>query len=245
VHTVWLVTFGGRALHAQTDKPQETIGAMRFRGVTAAIVASSLLVPFGFFAFSDARKVELYVPVWPDDGAGLGGWVFALAVPWWAGVLLWPVLPGCLILLAWHMSRLGSVVVRAPLGAPQEERDRAAAIGCYAIAPLAWLLPAAVIWLSLTSALAYLEDIWRRFGLVGDLGIALVACILYLLLALGVLATLWRLGQCARRVRVGRLWITPAAAVECGLLAIVGAVVLLGLLPWAIGFLWLVFDSLR
>ena len=68
---------------------------------------------------------------------------------------------------------------------------------------------------------------------------------LLLLLLIAVLGTLYRAGQWLMRTRHCGIGRAALGVGELTGLWLLGGVVLLGLVPWCVGFLWIVIDSLR
>jgi hypothetical protein len=238
--TVLDVTLDRRAIRHEFAKPQELADAAAFRRINTLIVAAALFALFAFVVFGAAGHGFADLTIQPIPAFTFGraaqpfdGWVLDLAVPWFAGATLVPVLPVCLVLLAARLTGLQRHVIRLPDASP-DQRRRALALAHYAAAPLTLLLPGFLTVIGAAWALPHS----RRLGVaLGFVGVPLV------LAAFGV--TLWRTGQWLDRTRHCGLGRALLAALELLALWIVGAIVLLGLLPWCVGFLCLVFDSLR
>lgn len=239
VRTVWQVLIGSRALAFEAVKPQDPADARSFARVTGSLVAITLLLPFAAVV-ADGGGFG-FLAIAPNDPRRqwIRGWHQDMLVPWAAGATLWPVATLCLILLGFYFARAARPMFLANAAATVHG-ERAAAIALYATAPLAVLpLAAVTLW---GSALA----IWfvRKRPLDSELTLLLVfASSIVVAVALG--GALFRVGQWLARVRHGGV-VTGFVGVV-GLLGfwIAGAFVLLGLLPWCVGFLWLVIDSLR
>jgi len=183
----------------------------------------------------------------PDRSAfGLSGkpvepLLIDLAIPWCAGATLPGLLPVCLVLLAFVMVGAQRAVFRTP-GLPPSHRERAVALSCYATAPLVLLLPGVLcVWLS---TMLPKGDIFHDVGPLPEAAKALlVGGIVFIVFA--TIATVLRVFQWVVRTRHGSaLGATLALAEWLGLLLLGGAVVL-GLVPWCAGCVWLAIDSFR
>ena len=242
--TVWLATFRTRRLGAEVARPVDYPDAQRFRLVTVLLATASCwgvleaLVADGGGRAEMARGVAAVTN--PFTGSQFPPAALSLFLPWAAGALLVPVPPLaiCLFLLMW--TGVGSYWFH-PRGLPVLRQNRAVALSYYASAPLAFLLPAALLLgvLYLMDALQLDREalLWGPFVLVGFLAfvsppVAVVA---------QFVATL-RLLRATTVAGAGRIWL--AAVVIPVTWALSAAVTLVGLL-WLVGYVRLVVDSLR
>ncbi len=239
VRTVWRVLVGDRALAYEAVKPQDPADGRSFARVTGALVAITLLVPFAAMMTDEGGVGFLAVPANDPPGPWLTGWMQNLIVPWAAGVTLWPVPVSCLIAMGFTLPRAAGPMFRSQARA-NVRTERAAAIASYATAPLA-VLPLAVVILWGSAIGMWLV----RGRAVGAQGTLLLVFSGLLIAAVAIGGTFVRVGQWLARVRLGGLLTGFAGAAGllgswCGI-----ALVLFGVAPWCVGFLWLVVDSLR
>ena len=237
--TVWQVLSGSRALAYETAKPQDPADARSFARVTGTLVGITLLLPF-FAAMADAKGMG-FLAVPPNDsrGAWLRGWHQDVLVPWGAGATLWPVSALCVVLFGFYLTRAARPMftARAAAFVPPE---RAAAIALYATAPLALLpLAAVILWgTAVTASFLRGEPVSFEVGMLLVLVSLVVATIAFV-------GPCVRVGQWLARVRRGGVVTGVIGAVGLLVLWTAGAFVFFGLVPWCLGFLWLVIDSLR
>jgi hypothetical protein len=235
------------AIRYEAAKPQEPRDGRAFARVTGAIVAVGLLAVFAALVY--AMSGLTFLAVQPPNpllssgrlSPGADAYQQDLMVPWCAGATLSPVLPGCLILLGFFVAGAQRFVFRTrSLSAGRGARGLA--LSYYASAPLVLMLPALACG-GLAGLLAdrkiFVEaGPFRRLTIV----LAIVSVVLY---ATGALGTLYRVGQWVRRVRhcgTVRAWL---GAMELTGLWVLGWIFFLGVVPWCVGFFWIVLDSLR
>jgi hypothetical protein len=242
VRTVWAVTVDARSIRHELGRPQSPRDAIHFRWWNAACVAAALggaaavaLAEYGLAAIA-VQQVSFSNPI------PLPGLQQDAAVPWCAGATLLPAIPVYLFGLAAYLTGMGRSMVRQR-GYPPEHRERATALADYALAPLAWLLAAAILY-----AAAY--------G-IGQLGPALlgefpnrVATTLLLLTvavagAVGIFGSLHRTGEWhARAYHAGAFRYLAGVAEAVGR-SLLGLVIFLIVLPWCVGLIWVIVDSIR
>ena len=243
--TLWQVTRGGGSVRYEPARPQDERDARRFSWVTRVLLAVVLLAPFVAVAASDdgyaSWAIQHTAPYFPS-GDDVPQWAYDVAVPWSAGAVLPPVLPVCLIVLAFYVVRLPRAVFRVPSQPAAEGRARAVAL--YATGPLAFLLPALVCFAAAPWVEKWLADLFNDGGLGWRVAMALIICGFALLL-LAVGATGFRIWQWFGQSRHCGPLRTLLALAELVFLWLLSAVVLLGLIPWCIGFVWIVVDSFR
>jgi hypothetical protein len=171
--------------------------------------------------------------------AGPLGWL-DLLMPWAQGVLLWPAVAACLVLWSFYMSGVQRAVFRVgELG--EDYRERAAAIGMYAGAPLVALGVAMVFIVGGAALAAVIGD-----GERAQFQVIMVTTAVAAVLVWGaMLVMLLRAGQWAAAMRRRGIGAGLLGAAELAGLWLLGVFVFLGLLPWCAGFVWIVFDGWR
>lgn len=242
LRTVWYVAMGSGQSANELAKPQDPADARAFRRATATLLAVVFLTAFAAVVVDEGGL--LFLTPQPMGGRMmqvtiLQGYELDLAVPWGAGATRWPIIPICLVLLAIYLTGAQRLLFRLS-SFPAVHRQRASAVALYAAAPLALLLPAIVLLLGHVP----LRWVLDRAGLSHDLLLLVpLASSVFVLLAL--LATLGRAGQWVARARHAG-WVTACwGAAQLLGLWLLGILIILGFFPWAVGFLWIVFDSLR
>lgn len=238
--TLWLVTLDRHSLRSEAVKPQALVDALAFRRVTAFVLAMTVLGVLGVALVAGDGIKE--IAILPREFTGLDRVpprVQDAAVPWAAGATMLPVMPICLVLLAFWVTGAQQFVFR-PRGGADEHRERAVAMSFYATAPLAFLLPAMALLIG-PALLAERAESLKPLGFA-----ALPSTVAGMVLFLAALfATLLRVAQWSRRACLYGGGRATLAVSEMLALWLLGAWVLLGLLPWCVGFFWVVFDSLR
>ena len=221
-----------------------------FARVTAGIVAGVLLGIFAVAAL--ANKGLGFLAVQPQDlmsliiGRGLPAWcVDDVLAPWSAGATFWVVPPVCLILLAGYLACVQRAIFRLSAVEPAQRR-RSVALASYASAPLACALPAIGAFLA-----AVVVGLLATLAGVGRTSVPWRVVVLALLIVSALLGT-WALAGTVRRCGqwMNRTLHCCAGRAVLGCIELLvlwglGIVVLLGLLPWCVGFLWIVIDSFR
>ena len=244
--TVWYVTLDKRRIRHELAKPQDLKDARRFRAWNAACVAVALM---GFAAVFLERyglesiAVQPYRMTFPPGGQpALPGHVQDLAVPWCAGATLLPAVPVYLVALAAYLTGVGRSVMRLK-AYPPEHRSRAAAMGLYAWAPLAWLLPAAAF----HAAAFGLRRTAEGWG--GDAPVRATRLVLdALAILLGTVAlfsSFHRSGEWFTRAHHAGAARFAAGVAEMLGRSVLGIVFFLGVVPWCVGLGWMILDRLR
>ena len=235
--TVWRVTLDLKALRLEAAKPQSARDAILFRRWLAGLVAAcltglaGLLIAAGGIAEIVVQKPGVFA------ASALPGWEQDLGVPWSAGVALPGAIFAYAVLTAVVLTAAPAAIFRTA-GMSPRAAEAARAIGCYAAAPLLWLMPAAAAF----AALWALAELDRPPSERLTLGLA-AAWILLALLALG--GTVYRTGQWRARVTHGGYGSGFLAMGELLLRWVVGLAAVLFVVPWCVGFLWVVVDSFR
>lgn len=243
VRTVWQITFDKQRLRQELVKPQQLRDARAFGFRNAAAVAAALIVISATLLFEDGIQ---HIAIQP----GTVGTIFArgragampdyaqdLAVPWSAGATLLPVVPLYLIGLALYLAGAARPAMRhTPHG------ERAQAMAAYAAAPLAWLLPAGICFalthFLLRSAPREMESELRIVGLI----VGLLALALGVVAVVGFFLSVGRWYARAHHAGAAR-FMAGISLAACN--SLLGIVLFLGLVPWCVGLLWIILDSLR
>ncbi len=238
--TIWQVTVDRRSLRHEAAKPQSAADADVFRRWVTTVVAlcfavfATMLILGDGIQFVTIEKVPSFSGVPPQPG-----YVQDLVVPWSAGVTLWPALYGYGLLLAMYMTGATLPVLKRP-GITAGRVDTAHAIARYTTAPLVWLLPAAVGY-----AILFRPWITNDTRVRGSLGFTTLAIVSFLSVVFALLATVYRTGQWRARVTHGGNVSGLLGTGELLLRWFGGCLVLLCVVPWCVGYVWLVVDSFR
>lgn len=225
--------------------PQDPADARSFRRITTVFVAAALLGAFALLVLLNdgyatfAAHPEPYRAVnMPDK------WLQDVVVPWSAGATLPPVIPLTLIGLAVHLTTVHRRLFRLR-SHPPRQRERARAVADYAGAPMVLLLPAVVWWCGL-ELFFYLSNYPRAWFFTHLLATGVVLALpAWLLLGAGVLLSIVRITQWSTRARGAGLERTVIDVPYLLGLWSLGLIVWLLILPWCVGFFWIVIDSLR
>ena len=232
-----------RGVRFEAVRPQEIRDGRAFARITACFVAVALVGAFLAGVYAMGGLVALAIQ--PGDSVSRG--VLDGAVPWCAGATIPGVLPVCLVAFAFWLASSQRFVFRTRAGSA--ERARAGvALSYYTSAPLLLLVPAAAFGVGLAWLTRHVADSYgprfRAFFVYPRASLALsVAGGVTAVVAVGL--ALVRVGQWVARTRqsgTGRAVLGAAEAVGLWLL---GVVVLLGLVPWCVGFTLIAIDSLR
>jgi hypothetical protein len=242
--TVRQVTSGSKSIRYEMARPQEMTDAKSFRRVTAVLLATVLVAGFLVAVIGNGGLAVLAVQR-PDVTKGIMGSLAKpgaeqdLLVPWCAGATLPFMLPVCQVMSAFYMTGAGRMLFVLPEYSAAH-RARAEAVGYYTAAPLA--VSCLVVPLGLVAyAIARLSDRRAELVIVAMLagltgGVAVVA---------GVVGTLVRSGQWVQRAQHAGAGQAIFGAARLLVLWLWGIVLFDGLIPWVVGFVWIVVDSLR
>jgi hypothetical protein len=238
--TVWLVTADGRALRQETAKEQSVHDAAKFRRWVALslsicfIGAATMLIQQHVIADLAVKPPSATVVAWK-----LSGWEQDLLVPWSAGIVFPPALVAYAVLLAFYVAGAPASVLRTG-GMSEDYAQAVRTIGCYVAAPLFLVLPAGVLFVG-TVWMARTNEVIERTTLL----VPLVIIATYVIVFVAIAGTVYRTGQWRSRT-TDRAWSTGFLAMgELLLRWAVGCVAVLGVVPWCVGFVWIVSDSLR
>jgi hypothetical protein len=246
--TVWLVTIGSGTLRYEASRRQDARDARRFARITAALLATAILgalviaiiagggvTPGGLPAFAVQAP-----PRWQSRQM-YPGWAQDLIVPWCAGAVLVPVLPVGLTLLAFAVTALPRAVFRG--GASEDERRSAAAIASYVTAPLVFFVPAAACligaWVLDIRAIQS-QTVGQSRPLVGLLGMGFVVFVLFAGFITVLRITQWLIRT--RRCGFGGALLGLGEVLGLWALA---AIFFAGVLPWCVGYGWILIGSFR
>jgi hypothetical protein len=248
--TLWQITLDSKSIRHEASKPQELSDARSFRRVNACLVAVAFLAALGTALYMGGGLVILAIQ--PPSTLGFIGmssggktidphW-YDLAVPWSAGATIAPVLPICLIMLAFWLTGAQRFIFRVPASSPPNQQQRALCLSHYAAAPLVYLL--AVVALLISAALiAKAIELDETKPIPAFILILTIGATAIFLAA--IIATFLRTAKWLMRTRHCSAGAAALALGELIGLWTLGAVVLVGLIPWSVGFLWIVIDSLR
>jgi hypothetical protein len=239
--TFWLATVQTKTLASEVFRPVSYADAQRFRLVTCILAAiapvTAIIIGLlqGDSALGDALGgIDPFrgSPSQPVPG------IFDIGLPWAAGAILLPVMPIGAFLFLLAVSGVPSYWFH-PRRLPVVRQNRAIALSYYACAPLALLLLAGVcvlvvIALSLAESNRSIEQLALFFGFATATFVIVASVAFY--------ANTLRLYHQATAASGGG---TIAFAVLLPLAWIASAVLTLFVLPWIVGFLRLLVESLR
>lgn len=242
--TVWQITLDGKLIRYEVAKPQELSDARSFRRINACIVAAAFLAALAMAAYMQGGLHFLAIqPPNPTSGAAtIDPRLDDLAVPWSAGATIVPVLPLCLIMLAFWLTGAQRFVFRVSASSSRVHRQRAFCLSHYTAAPMIFLLPVALLTVA---------GIWIVKAMKLDETQPYPAVVLTLtmpataILLAALIATFHRTARWLMRTRPCGVGDAATATGELLALWMLGTLVLIGLFPWCIGFLWIAIDSLR
>lgn len=236
--TAWAGTRSMKRLAVETIRPVDVGDALKFANITALVVG----VPFALgilaiYAFDGTGIFNLIGMEYfwnVSKPVPAAKWV----VPWAEGMSLVPVAPLGAIAMFFLIVR-SSAMFFGGGAVPLERKERAAALSRYAMGALAWTPPMVLIGLAALAAAVLdgnntLNSFWFTMSAccaVG-FGICLLACLF------NTLALFWRTNQPSQH------WFF-AVMIGLPMTWCASAVVALGVAPWVIGYVWLMFDSLR
>lgn len=239
--TVWLVTSDHKSLRHETAKAQSARDALAFRRCVAVLLAVSFAIAVVMLVQTGALRDVLLrdKSIIARLGGGMAGVMQDLRLPWSAGVTIRPALFVYAFALAAYVAGATRPIFRTT-GLSDDYAETVKAIGAYAVAPLAWLLPAAM-----TYALLFERDLFDAYGPRPTPLAPILVLLGLLFLIAGVVGTVHRAGQWrARTAHAGY----PTGFLAMGELLLrwaVGVAVLGLVFPWCVGFVWIVVDSFR
>jgi hypothetical protein len=237
--TVWGITLDRKVLRHEAAKPQAVADALKFRRwATAGVVIAFAGVAVLFLMTEGAGQVVV-----EDGPTGLNNVTMAdLVVPWVAGMVTVPVL------IVLYAALTGFSIVRAPMKVLRPHRataslpDTVRAIGCYVTGPLFFLFTAAVGIVVLFLG----ERLFRHPSQKMVQTIVMTAGgVLSLTIWIAIPAATFRTGQWRARL-TRRGYATGFLAMgELLLWWLLAGAFWFGVVPWCVGFVWIVVDSFR
>jgi hypothetical protein len=244
--TVWIGAFEVPRLATEISRPVRFSDASWFRWVTVAVAALTpalillaACIANGGTGFLDMGWTGYGNPasLFPPPSAPIQ---LDPVLPFQAGITRWATLPIAGALFALFLSGVQSYWFH-PRSLPAVQQNRAVALSYYVAAPLAYSglpigLLAAAIWTNATGN-TETKPQFRIFAMLLTAGSVLAATILFAIW-LNALRLLRRVLQ-ATGARMLSL------AVGLPLSWIAGAVISFYVFPWLVGFVWLMYDSLR
>jgi hypothetical protein len=229
VKTVWMVTSGTQSLRQEPKKRLALDEARRFRAVTVVLIWLGLLGVMVSIAPKGMRMLEPFpAPLtYPDH---LSPWTDDLFVPWAAAACRWYLWPVALLGLAVYLSGAPAWLFKVR---HQDRAESARAIGYYAASVIAWCTP--ILFLQLI-VLAIEGNFFFRRGLGITMGMIIMSVVWILLMST-------RIMQWSIRTRGGAAASAVIGIPYLWLWWLWGGVVWLGIIPWCIGWVWIVVDS--
>ncbi len=237
--TVWLATFHPKRLAEELNRPVRFADSQSFRAVTVLLAAAG---PIALAVFAMLRGE------WLDGGNFLGPALYGsagqpgvanLIVPWFAGARLYPVIPLCVLFFFVLMTGAGSYWF-APRSLSIVRQNRAIALSYYASAPLAFF-PVLVTLLTLTAYGANIVGSDRSLAAKLILALEIADFVIVVVVFFAIVMTTSQLLSAITPGRRGRAVLADGAIfVSSGLLIPLTFVVL----PWCVGFVALVIESL-
>jgi hypothetical protein len=239
--TVWLATAHTKFLSREIFRPVSYGDAQRFRLVTSVVaaivpaiaVAVSLLGDRGLGAALGGFDPFSSMPNQPVPG------LLDIALPWAAGAMLPAVLPLCIWLFVFAAAGVPSYWFHPRL-LPVIKQNRAVALSHYACAPLILLFPAGLCFSAVLAIAGLRRDAPWTYDATVTLGFATSA--LCVLAAAAFYTNTLRLLYLTTGPRVPTML---AAAILLPLSWIACAGVTAFAVPWVIGYLRIVIESLR
>jgi hypothetical protein len=237
VRTFWQVLWDAKGLRNEAAKPQVASDGFAFRRWIAGLVVLACLGLGGLFhlkagvkelVFTDRDMRTLMAP----------GPVIDVMVPWSAGIALRPASLLYVVLFGIYIVQAPGAVFRTRAMLPQQA-EASRAMGAYVSAPLAVLLVA-------VAAFAFLVSREEGISRHDQLDPKIFLGVMLILLASSVLAvgaTIHRTGQWRARVLRGGYLTGFLAMGELVLRWIIGGGLILCIVPWCVGFLWILIDS--
>jgi hypothetical protein len=235
--TVWLMTIDSKALRNEAAKAQAPRDAAVFRRWVAATLAACFLWAAVLVISNHVVARAVYDRY--ESGADWE-WTGDLFVPWLTGLAMEPLLLSCALAAAAYMTGATRPIFRTR-DLPGDYAQVVEPISGYVTGPLAWVLSAFVAFLGLRWLFDHYGHVLRfmpvvRFLLVsGNVALAVM----------GIGGAVHRTGQWRARTAHAGYSTAFLAMGELLLRWGVGCFVILGLIPWCVGFTWIVIDSYR
>jgi len=239
--TVFLITINSKQLRYESARTQLLSDGRAFRKAMAATLATALISIWIILIvanhgpdFLAVHRPSNLVNSPPQKPLGQ---LQDLAVPWSTAATMLPTWPLMLTFLAIYLTGIQQRLFRLKDASPQIQ-NRALTIGYYSTAPLALVFPAILPW----AATLYLFVGQMPAITTPNLITAHSPLLLVILIPPLTLIRIiqWNL-RITHRGSEHALYLMPKILA----LYLLGLILFLGILPWCIGFLWLVIDSFR
>ncbi len=243
---MWLATIGAKKFAEELARPVSYRDAQRFRWITVALTAlPAAAILFGILTLIGlARLRQAAVFVFTQSTSDPHPWAYDLVLPWAAGAA-WPVaLPVALVLFVACASGVHSYWFH-PRSIPVVRQNRAVALSYYAVAPMVWLPVPVMLLLASVCAFSFFELLWNRTMSNDEYQLVVLASCVSLAAVVALVSliafNLVRLAAAnennlARTITL--IACLPLAWLTCG-------AVTLFAVPWVVGYVYLVVDSLR
>lgn len=237
--TIWGVTLDRKVLRHEAAKPQAQDDALKFRRwVTVGVVIAFASVAALFLATEGVDRLVV-----EDGPTGLNNVTMAdLVVPWVAGFITVP------LLIVVYAALAGFTMVRAPLRVLRPHRatssppDTVRAIGCYVTGPLFFLFTAALGVFMMVLG----ERLFRHPGeKTVQTVVMTIGGMLSLTMCIGIPAAIYHTGQWRARLTRRGHGTGLLAMGELLLWWLLAGASWFGVVPWCVGFVWIVIDSFR
>jgi hypothetical protein len=242
--TVWLATADSESLRMEAAKEQSVRDAAWFARWVAVSLSLCFLAVVALIVYQDGiREMAVKPPSQARVAWRMSGTEQDLLAPWSAGIILWPGLVAYPVMLAFYVVAAPASVFRTR-GLSGDRAEAVTAIGRYAAAPLFLILLAALlVGATVLGVLAVEDDV--RPGMMLPVIVMLLFLVAGLLCLVAFVGTVYRTGQWRART-TDHAWSTGVLAMgELLLRWALGCVLVLGVVPWCVGFVWIVADSLR
>jgi hypothetical protein len=235
--TVWLVTVDAASLRYEVAKQQRPRDGASFRRWVAVALGACFAAVLGVVIAAGGIR-ELAVGRAEFLSGALPRWTQDFVVPWSAGVVIPPALFLYSTVFAFYVAGVPRSIFRSR-GSSEDHRQTVKAISGYVVAPLLLFLPATAGYV----LIYFLEgqDKWARWRVLATI----LAIGSFILVLAAVAGTVWRTGQWRARTAHAGYPTGFGGMAELLLRWALGAAVILGVIPWCVGFLWIVFDSFR
>jgi hypothetical protein len=241
--TVWLATSNIKALSAEITRPVSLREAQRFR-LIAVVLASLTPILILVIVLHEIGGTALFaLPISAGNmrfnPVGLPP-AMSFTLPWYAGVLLWPTMPLAIFVFLYLASGVGSYWFH-PKDLSIVRQNRAVALSHYSCAPIVWLfIPLISGTLGIVFGNSELTNRHTRFT-VAAAGICVALTFVVAICVICLTNTL-RLMRRTIEPTGMRLW---SAGVGLPVMWMLCAGVAFGVMPWLVGLIFVMIDSLH
>jgi hypothetical protein len=241
LRTFWFATVQTKTLAGDVFRPLGYSDAKRFSLVTCVLawIAPAVAIVIGLWQGEDilAGAFGGFDPFRGTPGQPLTG-ILDIALPWAAGAAMLPVMPVCMFLFLLAVSGVPSYWFH-PKRLPVVRQNRAVAVSYYASAPLALLLLAGACVLAMIP-LSFRESNHSVEQIQILLGLTIASLVLMSIVAFyaNTLRLYHQATGASAGGTIGFAALLPLSWLAVGLLTLYG-------IPWVVGFLRLVIESLR